>query len=191
MGNRFGRNQKRRMREEIARRDSQIFDLAKGLVTSTSEGLAVRRKFENLKEQVEMWDAEIRHLLGNFSSFRPGTQDYRGPKHLSQIPITPPLGPVTEFGTPSDSLSFNVERVLQLAVDGGSNWEGHRFLRVRIVDADYTEHDLRYAMSRSQFNAVKLGPRERRYVAERIAQELCDGINSGRGDRRLQEKARG
>jgi len=190
MGNRFGRNQKRRMRAEIAAKEEQAHNMRHLLAGERVTNGKLRDKFDRLKQDVETWDAEIKHLLGDFSSFRPGTHGYSHPhpENMAQLRIMPNLGPlVTDSGTLSDSVTYTIERLLQVVVDSDTTWEGRKYLRLRITDAGYAEHDMRYAISRVQFDRAQLGPRERRYVAERIAQELCDGINRGLGDRRIRE----
>lgn len=88
MSKRFGRNQKRRLREEIAAKNEMLSEA----LNRSAERAADARY---LRQRLEEWATEILHLMGPDSAFNEKLTRYRTEGLMDRLRLNPVRAPIT------------------------------------------------------------------------------------------------
>lgn len=173
MGNRYGRNQKRRARADIARLSAN----ERELVARLSESYGARKFLEN---SLREWDNEIRMLLGEYSAFRKFPPNHAVNKFLNQavrIPVQRRCARVGSRETEMhamESACFAVSELRQLVIDDHiAEVQLQQLIRAYFVDGNGSRAlALGYTIDGTQFLSSMLGEREYSIIAGEIASAL-------------------
>ena len=158
MAKRFGRNQRRHMREEIAKKDQM-------LATSRSEAAALRHRLTE-------WSTEILHLLGSDSAFNEQLRRIRNEGLLDRLQLSPIPAPVfmrdraPQWERVSDVITACIMRC-QIRSD---DLRG----QIAVEIGDHMGQLVAYAISEDRRQAWT--PRDIRYMAEMIANEMANHL---------------
>lgn len=178
MSRRFGRKQKRAMRAEIEGlsyglnlSEERRASLAKDLRRTTN-------LYAELVSRIEDWDADIRSMLGPFTSFAVNDQTFRvdHPDQIRQMPILPPVPIFSSH--PSDmigeTVTYYVERILGLLTDLREDdlMTLRRYLRLRIECGSDRESSSYFAMSESYWENLMRNPEAMRRTIPMIVEQL-------------------
>lgn len=115
MSRRFGRNQRRAARAQIEALTDSLESTRSGLLSHRIALRTLQDRNDALTHSIQYWDAEIRCLLGPYTSFAIEDQTYRvdHPDQIRQLPIMPPttipLGPTALM---PEQVSYYVETML-------------------------------------------------------------------------------
>lgn len=174
MARRFGRNQRRRMREEIAALEVEVSDLKEARVNNMSH-------LRKLEHEVETWDDEISRLLGPFSSFRKDTQRssaMRGPIHHMHVGGATPAPSVQEFVSDEKVMLDPVERMHRfvLSMDDLPH-EAVRMIRFKESNGKL---DVAYSVSTLQIAQCGFTKRDTHHLAMKIATGMAELLNTER-----------
>lgn len=167
MSKRFGRNKKRKMRQQIADlKYAQAMD--RGLAEHTG------RKLRALESEMREWEERVRALLGHASGFtrtpgriasaQPMPPEFQTPL-MRQLPGLGAVAPGTPPRSGMDIFNTTMYR-LETAVHEGADLAAYVHLYIGHNDK------LGYYMSRKMLDALGLGPEGMRYVAEDIARRF-------------------
>lgn len=172
MSRRYGRKQRRLAQQ-------QILGLAKGLATSVQEGMKIRRQRDALMESIQLWDEEIRGLLGSYTSFAIDDTTFRvdHPDLIRQLPVIPPLSPeMLSASTMPEHLTYYVETMLGFiaGLENDDLMRMRRLMTVRVqVGTDRAAGQAYYALSEQMWSDLKkAGPDAWRRMTYRIASDL-------------------
>ncbi len=182
MAKRFGRNQRRHMREEIAR-----LDRAHRYAVDRYE--QAERDAGVLRSRLERWATDIRHLLGDESAFNEtvrrievdNVRDYGGGLRLA--PQSPTVAPVRTRGEMPfyGSVSTVIEAALYVAnVSVDIRERMSQQVRIRLTGRN---GDVAYAMNSERHHAWS--PRDVDEIGRMIAHEMAKFLdNEGALDKR-------
>lgn len=173
MSKRFGRNQRRKMRAEIA-------ELREGLERMTMRYVDERRRANNLESNLTAWATDVTQLIGRDSAFnqqaqRIAVQDvdvFGGRVNLDYgvrlMPTDVVKGGETPRYIPARSVIQALIWRLRLSTDGLQNL-------VRIHLENERREPVAYVLGVDQ----RWTERDIRYVAEDIARKLTEFLNKG------------
>ncbi|RFP19166.1 hypothetical protein [Duganella sp. BJB475] len=161
MSRRFGRNQKRRMRADLAAKESSITSLVgsramdQGLMSSQADQISA------LKDMLQ----EVREMVGRcaIAAGEPVMSDYAprvGETSFQKVAFQPPLI-YADFSMP-DNFSLHVETMRLLDVKAiGDSMRSQMHCRVELNGAEEV-----YSISDSALNRMSIGELENRLVPE-------------------------
>jgi hypothetical protein len=173
MARRFGRNQRRQMREEIATKNEL---LSEALNRSAARG----REVDMLRGRLEQWAGEVVHLMGRDSAFNERVAKMTvNDRYMDRLRLRPiefvPLGrgpdrmPVATVETIITALIWR----LRMSRD-----EFQHMIRIELEARDATP--VGYALP-IEHHWTR---RDQEYLARRIAAEMVDVLNGVDKDRR-------
>lgn len=166
MGKRYGRNQKRRHREQIAAlHETHVIDRA--LLDRTSMRAA------ELDSEMREWDEEIRRLCGEYSALRRVTPELKSRHPIREMPIVEPLG-TRPFGGEmeiSASMTMNVRERMRRFVFTLEHDDMRMQRLIRFMEAD-GRGGVAYAISDLALERG-FGRREIAYLANEIATNMA------------------
>lgn len=161
MSRRYGRKQRRAAREQIAERDQTIWDCRQALLREGIRSSGLARTAERLRESIQLWDSEIRSLLGPYTSFAIDEPTYRvdHPDQIRQMPVIPPLRlNLSGVYSMEESISYHIETMLgfMCGLDERDLERLRRLLTVRVaVGRDYLQGEAYYAVSEEMWHQMK------------------------------------
>lgn len=169
MSKRFGRNQRRKMREEIARK-TEAHERASALASYQSD---IARRLE---QELRDWDDEITHLLGVYSAFRRTTPDLSSRHPLREMPIEERLSfaqawrevDLSVMMQPIEMMRVRMFRFLT-SIDQEPvrmNW------LIRLIETNYHEATVGYSMADPLWRHGGFGPRDVDWLARDIARKM-------------------
>lgn len=164
MGNRYGRNQRRRHRAEIAR-------LTEAKRLETQIRLSLAEQLKQLRDDFQRWDDEIVRLLGAYSAFRRKTPVVEVTHPIRELPVyerasrisVSPFADVTR-----GDVAYMRERMHAFLMELRKD-EFSRSVMFRLIERDRRTGDVAYVISDTLLAASGLGPLEIRHIAESIA----------------------
>lgn len=174
MSKRFGRNQRRKMREEIAMKNEMLSE-------ALGRSDAKAREVQELRNRLSLWAEDIAHLLGPESAFneRVMRREVRDIHAFSGVlQMLPPVRLLTPARVPEEmpqfaSIGSVIEAAIYLARLGGSPADKMR-RELRIV-LESRNGDVAYAMSDARHR--RWSPRDVRYMADIIALEMAEHLS--------------
>lgn len=176
MGKRYGRNQRRRHREEIAALNSQVGRLKEAHERESGLARHFASRIRELEELIREWDGELTSLFGHYTALRSKPALHEG-QPIRQLPVRRPVRPRADFGghVSMDDMTNSIENIRAFVLQ--VRRDPPRMSRLfRFIERD-GRGGVTYAISEYQLATVGLGPRDVRMVAEMIANYLVDGIN--------------
>lgn len=171
MGKRYGRNQKRRAREQIAAlEESHIMDRA--LLADVSKRAA------ELDAEMREWDEEIRRLLGTYSALRRRTPEMLSSHPIREMPIHEPISHMSRFdGEISMSeMTIPVRERMRRFIFTLSRDDIRMQRLIRFMETD-GKGGVAYSISEHAI-ANGFGRREIAYLAHEIASNMAGHWNS-------------
>lgn len=162
MSRRYGRQQRRAARDRI-----KVLEMAHDMACTAAahaqdRSMASERKIELLRDQIAMWDAEIRSLLGPYTSFAIDEPTYRvdHPDQIREMPVLPPLSglPLGPAEIVQESISYHVETMLgfMCGLDEEILTRLRRLLTVRVaVGSDRDRERAYFAVSEQTWRQMK------------------------------------
>lgn len=178
MSRRYGRKQRRAAREMI---DGLVKDNTSLHLHFVEEARGRRRaatQHENLVGVIKAWDADIRALLGPYTSFAVNDITFRV-DHVDQIrevPIYPQLGPIGPAGITADSLTYHVQRIYSLIAElsEGDRVSLQQFLMFSIREGSDTVDSAYIGMSQAYWNDLvrDRSPGRLDRIARRMTEDL-------------------
>lgn len=181
MSRRYGRKQKRAARERILDLSCIVRNLQSRLDNERVAHCKARGQVSMLLETMELWDSEIRGLLGPYTSLAFNDRTFRvdHPDQIRQCPIMPTLrltglGPADDLAM-ADSISYHVETLLGFVagLDENDLNRLRRLITLRIMVGDERRGSAYYAMSESAWNDLKrAGPDAMRRMVQRVAADM-------------------
>lgn len=172
MSKRFGRNQKRKLKEQIQSLQHQL--QRDGLSTNH-----LSTELRNLKDSVRYWDDRICRLLGTESAYRFETShnqrnDYSTPevRHCKPHKLTS----TTNYDVPNISESLTITlRKLEVSVESSSDEYNRQVAKIALaVGCDRVN----YYLSSELLESVGLDREEIKYVTTQVVEELVKLLNS-------------
>lgn len=176
MGRRYGRNQRRRHREQIATLHSQVRRLKEAHERETGLARHFANRIRELEDLIKEWDRELISLFGHFTALRSKPSIHEGDP-IRQLPVREPRRAPRQFdGIPSlDDVACSVENIRAFVFK--VRRDPMTFIRLfRFIERD-GRGGVEYAISEHQLATVGLGPRDVRIIADMIAEAFVDGIN--------------
>jgi hypothetical protein len=178
MSKRFGRNQRRRLREGLAKAEKATAIWRDLWNKADTEAAQRAVEVRHLKYRIHEWDEEIKRLLGPHSAFRGGTtvHHFHGDaKDVRQMQVKD----VPSFASMVSDMPVEekmmVETVRRLEFEAETLRPDLKlYLRARVVG---TKGDAAYVLSESLLRDVGIGERERQEIAWQIARSLTKHIN--------------
>lgn len=171
MGNRYGRNQKRRHRERIEWLERH-YAAAKANAAQAVYELGL------LQNEVQEWDEEIRRLLGEYSALRRRTPEMQSGHPIREMPIRERIAyqRYSEYEGAMSMPSASRERMRRfvLTIERGDRYRMERFIRFMETDG---LGGVAYCISETAL-AHGFGRREIAYLAIDIAKSLAEHWNS-------------
>lgn len=176
MGKRYGRNQRRRHREEIAALHSQVGRFKEAHERESGLARHFANRVRELEDLIREWDSELTSLFGHYTALRSKPALHEG-QPIRQLPVRRPVRPRVDFGgqVSMDDMTNSIEniRAFVFKVHLDPLLMSRLF---RFIERD-GRGGITYAISEHQLTTVGLGPRDVRMVAEMVAKYLVDGIN--------------
>lgn len=162
MAKRFGRNQRRHLREEIATKNEL---LSEALNRSAARG----REAAELRNRLTRWAEEILHLMGEDSAFNEQLRRVRSNGMLDRLMLSPVPAPISmrDRAPRWEQVSSVIEACILRCNIKSDDLRGH----VAVEIGDHMGSLAGYAMSRDRREAWT--PRDIHYVAELIANQMA------------------
>lgn len=174
MAKRYGRNQRRKHREEIAA-------LQADQTETIARYKAVLSELWELEEVIKDWDCDVRKLLGAYSAFLVETPSIAGDVKPFNIEIFRPLTPIAarEVLTPSMS-AMRTMRTLRHEISVFNNPHTPYLEQlVRLSHDDGCGPVVHTGYSIDGATLMKLGKRDIPILAQKIAQQMAAHWNGG------------
>ncbi len=168
MAKRYGRNQRRKHREEIAAAQA---DLAK----TTARYRAVLSELWELEEVIKDWDCDVRKLLGAYSAFLIETPSIAGDVKPFRVDSAFTLSPILtdEVLTPSMS-AMRIMRTLRHEVSVRNNPHTPYLEQVvRLSHDDGSGPIVHTAYTINDATLMRLGKRDIPALASQIAEQMA------------------
>jgi hypothetical protein len=174
MAQRYGRRQKRRAREQIERLSRE-----RGSFLMTASDL--RRRLDELHDVIRNWDAEIRHLLGPYTSFAINDTTFHvGPNGIRQLPVLGPIGPPEMYDgsqIPSEVIERRAVNILELIITSHIDIDPlRRYMRFKLKQGYETRRDLGeagYAFSEPLWRDLQRAPPE---AKKRMVRQIAEDV---------------
>lgn len=161
MSRRFGRNQRRAERERIEALTGSLESARLGLLSHRIALRTLQDRNDDLTHVIQLWDAEIRSLLGPYTSFSVEDQTYRvdNPDQIRQMPVMPPtpMRPMPMALMP-ETLSYYVETMMSFIVglDDEDLMTLRRLMTVRVqVGSDHSRGRAYFALSEQAWQQMR------------------------------------
>lgn len=178
MAARFGRNQRRKMRDALTEKDRQISVMNEMLTEAMNRSAACGREVASLRQRLEAWARDVMHLMGEDSAFnervRRMTIDerYAGAGQLEFAPIVD-LSPVSR-SMKASATPITVRTVITALI-----WRLHMSRdefrpMIRIELENRFKQPVGYALSPEH----RWTPRDAEYLSRRIADEMVTHLNA-------------
>lgn len=163
MGNRYGRNQKRKHREQIAALQ-EMHRMDRALLNDVSKRAAA------LDAEMRAWDDEVRHLLGERSAFRRRTPETVSQYPTREVSIIEPISKYSDdLAGMSEAPMMTRERMRRFVFS--IDRDDFRLQRlVRFIESD-GRGGVAYVISDTAL-LMGFGGREVNYLAVNIANNL-------------------
>lgn len=192
MGSRYGRNKRRRHREQVATLQDMLLKRSAYLDEVLRRSRQQAQHIERLKRIFADWDAEIRAFLGPYTSFAINDTTFRvdHPDRVRQMPVMPPLPNL--LACPPDHVPEMIEyhAVTMLSFIMGMAEEDlnrmRRLLTMRIqVGGDRPLDSAYYAMSEKAWQELKhAGPDAMRRMIYRVAEDMLKLVSQPKQQRK-------
>lgn len=148
MSNRFGRGQKRRMREEIAALRDQNARLTEKLRIEREHAERSAGHLARLRAMVSRWDSEIVDILGEYSALRPEIKtviDGDAERDHYVVLLREKLGPVETFSEMQRTIDCRIQALERLEhATHESPLDAKRIIAFRHVSSDGRTDVLRF-----------------------------------------------
>lgn len=175
MAKRYGRNQRRRHREEIA---NLTVDIQRHIQIASN---AVNQ-YDELYRRVRDWDDDIRLLLGGYSAFLFETARVKTDEPVSRVPVggtfdrpAPLPNAILEDVKYEPFAVVSLRRLVINFMDDRYRLKAIVRLTVERTDG---RQDVHFAYSIGRHDLIVLGRRDLRVMAERVSKELYDFASS-------------
>lgn len=188
MGSRYGRNQKRKAREEIARLQAEAKYNHDKATYNVQQATLARIAHDKLVTEVENWDAEIQAVLGPYSCLRFETTTMAADHPTRELPRFKRIDPINyardfEPGRQSQSLDAFRERMLRYVTEIERDPYQPRFT-FRIIETNGSRDHVAYCVSEETMRQRGMTERDILWFTHEMARNLIDHLNSERVKRR-------
>lgn len=171
MANRYGRNQKRRHREQIAALQ-EASQMDRALLDRVSKRAA------DLDAEMTAWDEEIRRLLGTHSALRRRTPEMQSSRPIREMPIMQRITSYDAMGSDVLEMPANTRERMRRFVFTLERDDMRMQKLIRFMETD-GRGGVAYAISETAL-AQGFGRREIAYLAHEIAAKMVGHFNSER-----------
>lgn len=178
MSKRYGRNQKRRAREQIELLAGVAVSAQRHAESATSE---VRR----LRGMIQDWDGDIKRMLGAYSAFR-GYPDSISVRHLpktgQRMPVQEDVSISLEPMEVTAAMSYTVGRLHLMQFESKRDIVSLRqLMRTCFIDeGGRVAYALGYEIDGHVFREAVMSDRERRHLADQIAASMVSHAQSAK-----------
>lgn len=173
MGKRYGRNQKRAHREEIARLADNAVRLDRALEMEAGLRSDITARLRALESKVEDWDNDIRELLGRYSAFLVDTARLKASEIMRRIPIEEPARRVIDRD-PGERAAYTHAALRRIVASSAVIEENLRQVVRLIVERPGGAEELHFAYEIDGRVLLTVGTREFPHAARAVAQSLFE-----------------
>lgn len=174
MARRFGRNQRRHMREEIIRRDEAIAAKNEQLSEALNRSAERGREAAELRQRLEDWATEILHLMGRDHAFNEQLARYRSEGLMDRLRLQPVMRPniAPRGSTPPqwEKVSSVIEACIMRCRISGDHLSG----MIAVEIGDHMGALVGYGLPTERRKSWT--PRDIRKVAELIANKMAQHL---------------
>jgi hypothetical protein len=184
MSSRFGRRKRRQAREQLERLTLGMHELRRHAEFCSGLAEDAKEKYDVLREQISLWDRDVRNMISPLSSLLFETKKFRGTEdEPRQLAPTPPLtiqdlNPSFDLSQ-ADTMVAYVERIHHLRVQL-SDLDPIKFIRYLRLRIEESNHEVHYAISGSMLYDNKLTERDVMMIANDVAELLVRELNKPR-----------
>lgn len=179
MAKRYGRNQKRRHREEIARQAARIDNLEVAYARELGLLEYNRQQFRELRSKVDNWDADVQALLGRYSALRiePARMKAGKTERISRVPLPLPIRPIYGAWAQAQEqqpLEMYIAELKRLICSSGFDQERLRQIVRLVVERPDGSEELHFAYAIAGQALMKIGKRDFPYIVKEVAKCLWE-----------------
>ena len=172
MSKRYGRNQKRAHRAQIAA-------LTEAHERESKLAAHLGREVRSLRHEMEEWDDEIARLLGEYSAFRRQTPVVETGNPMREIPIMPRRHTMSYAGDVTINASTYIRERMFRFIAYCQTDDIHMRRIMRLIEHDRRTDEWAYSVSELMLRAG-FDNREVEYLAQQIAREFVAAFNRKR-----------
>lgn len=187
MGSRYGRNQKRKAREEIARLQAEAKYNHDKATYNVQQATLARIAYDKLVTEVENWDAEIQSVLGPYSCLRFATPKMDIGAPVRVLPrfgrFEPNYSRDFEAGLQSLSLDAFRERMLRYVTEIERD-PCQRHFTFRVIETNGSGDHVACCVSEDAMRQRGMTERDILWFTHEMARNLIEHLNSERAKRR-------
>lgn len=169
MGNRYGRNQKRRHREQIAALERARIEDKRRLDSAL-------KRAADLDNEMQDWDEEIRRLLGTYSALRRSAPEFRSAHPIREMSIIEPMRFSASYGAEVAEMTMPTRERMRRFVFTLERDDIRMQRLIRFMETDGLG-GVAYSISDAAL-AQGFGRREVAYLAHQIAENLANHWNA-------------
>jgi hypothetical protein len=183
MSKRFGRKQKRALREKVAQQQSDLMRQEARHLDYVQATSVIREKFNFLVEAVRLRDDELRDILGLHTALAvvPSVRRLSPNERFDRIPIYPPVSlSVLSADMTAESMTYHIAEMFHLVagLDDENLARLRSFIFLKVEREGYSEAEVRHAVSRDYWDYMKWKGQDGRHALQRLVHHVLPQLTA-------------